>query len=48
VAAGLSADGNDPYSLISDLDFANLGQGGGGGYETDIPRPKGGEEDLLF
>jgi len=42
-------DDNDPYGLISDLDFINLGGagGGGGGYETDRPRPKE-EEDLLF
>ena len=41
-------DTNDPYGSLSDLDFINLGgTGGGGGYETDMPRPKG-EEDLLF
>ncbi|KAK1924965.1 vesicle-mediated transport-related protein [Papiliotrema laurentii] len=37
---------NDPYSQLADLDFG--GQGGGGGYETDMPRPKGADEDLLF
>ena len=38
----------DPYGQLSDLDFANGGGGTGGGYETDMPQPRGGEEDLLF
>ncbi|WWC60935.1 uncharacterized protein I303_103511 [Kwoniella dejecticola CBS 10117] len=36
---------SDPYGQLSDLEFVN---GGGGGYQTDIPRPRGAEEDLLF
>ncbi len=40
---------DDPYGELADLDFGNGGiMGTGGGYETDIPRPRGGEEDLLF
>ena len=37
---------DDPYGQLADLDFANGGTGGG--YETDMPRPRGGDEDLLF
>ncbi|ORY28285.1 vesicle-mediated transport-related protein [Naematelia encephala] len=36
----------DPYGQLGDLDFGN-GGGTGGGYEADVPRPRG-EEDLLF
>ncbi|WVQ69912.1 uncharacterized protein L199_008135 [Kwoniella botswanensis] len=36
---------DDVYGQLSDLEFVN---GGGAGYQTDIPRPRGAEEDLLF
>ncbi|WWC69307.1 uncharacterized protein I206_103245 [Kwoniella pini CBS 10737] len=36
---------SDPYGQLSDLEFVN---GGGAGYQTDIPRPRGADEDLLF
>ena len=36
-------DADDPYGQLVDLDSGN-----GGGYETDVPRPRGAEEDLLF
>lgn len=39
------AENDDPYSQLGDLEF---GHGGAGGYQTDIPRPRGTEEDLLF
>ncbi|OXG85910.1 adaptor protein complex AP-1 [Cryptococcus neoformans var. grubii Br795] len=39
------AENDDPYGQLGDLEF---GHGGAGGYQTDIPRPKGAEEDLLF
>jgi len=41
--------GGDPYNDLADLDFVNGGGAGTGegGYETDIPRPRG-EDDLLF
>ncbi|XAO22694.1 hypothetical protein I312_101467 [Cryptococcus bacillisporus CA1280] len=39
------AENDDPYSQLGDLEF---GHGGAGGYQTDIPRPRGAEEDLLF
>ncbi|WVQ98872.1 hypothetical protein IAU59_006003 [Kwoniella sp. CBS 9459] len=44
-ARGSAEDSNDPYGQLSDLEFVN---GGVGGYQTDIPRPNRGEEDLLF
>ncbi|WVQ71823.1 hypothetical protein IAR50_001365 [Cryptococcus sp. DSM 104548] len=37
---------NDPYGSLMDLEFGS--QGGAGGYQTDGPKPKGAEEDLLF
>ncbi|WVR05327.1 hypothetical protein IAU60_002341 [Kwoniella sp. DSM 27419] len=37
-------DPDDPYGQLGDLEFVN----GGGGYQTDAPRPRGAEEDLLF
>ncbi|KAK8869651.1 hypothetical protein IAR55_000219 [Kwoniella newhampshirensis] len=40
-----ASDINDPYGQLGDLEFVN---GGGAGYQTDIPRPRGAEEDLLF
>lgn len=40
---------DDPYGQLADLDFTNGGGGGtGGGYETDMPQPRGAEEDVLF
>lgn len=39
---------DDVYGDLADLDFGAAGGGGRGGYETDAPRPRGGEEDLLF
>lgn len=39
------AENDDPYGQLGDLEF---GHGGAGGYQTDIPRPRGAEEDLLF
>jgi AP-2 complex subunit beta-1 len=43
-----SAVSDDPYGQLADLDFGNGVAGTGGGYETDIPRPRGAEGDLLF
>ncbi|ODN83344.1 hypothetical protein L202_01504 [Cryptococcus amylolentus CBS 6039] len=40
------AASNDPYGSLIDLEFGS--QGGAGGYQTDGPRPKGAEENLLF
>ncbi|WVO14027.1 hypothetical protein L204_101652 [Cryptococcus depauperatus] len=45
--AGQGLVGDDPYGQIADLDFNEI-SGGVGGYQTDIPRPRGAEEDLLF
>ncbi|WVQ78541.1 hypothetical protein IAT38_000627 [Cryptococcus sp. DSM 104549] len=45
VPNGGQGGSGDPYGQLSDLEFVN---GGGGGYQTDIPRPRGAEEDLLF
>ena len=47
--SALSPVNDDPYGQLADLDFGG-GAGTGGGYETDMPRPRGGgvEEDLLF
>jgi hypothetical protein len=40
---------DDPYGQLADLDFGGgAGVGTGGGYETDMPRPRGADEDLLF
>ena len=39
---------DDPYGDLAGLDFGNGGAGTGGGYETDMPLPRGAEEDLLF
>lgn len=40
------AETDDPYGQLGDLDLMS---GGGGGYQTDIPRPRRGQEDdLLF
>lgn len=46
-AAGVGLP-DDPYAQIADLDFGGMNGAGNGGYETDRPRPRGGEEDLLF
>ncbi|WOO85516.1 AP-2 complex subunit beta [Vanrija pseudolonga] len=35
---------DDPYSQLADLDLL----GGGGNYQADMPRPRGGTEDLLI
>ncbi|KAL1405491.1 hypothetical protein Q8F55_009126 [Vanrija albida] len=35
---------DDPYSQLADLDLL----GGGGNYQADVPRPRGGTEDLLI
>lgn len=40
------AETDDPYGQLGDLDLMS---GGGGAYQTDIPRPRRGQEDdLLF
>ncbi|KAK4686665.1 hypothetical protein P7C73_g3451, partial [Tremellales sp. Uapishka_1] len=46
----LSPVNDDPYGQLDEFDFTNGGNAGvGGGYETDYPRPKGGDDDdLLF
>lgn len=44
-AGAYSNPSSDPYGQLGDLEFV----GSGGGYQTDMPRPrKGAEEDLLF
>ena len=37
---------DDPYGQLADLEFIN--GSAGGGYQTDQPRPRGANEDLLF
>lgn len=41
------ADVDDPYGQLGDLELMS---GGGGAYQTDVPRPRRGgqEDDLLF
>lgn len=40
------ADVDDPYGQLADLESMS---GGGGAYQTDVPRPRrGAEDDLLF